>query len=276
MSMLAERRRQVKWSVDPNGLKWSQDSDAIGRKMLEKMGWRGGGIGKNQDGRKDHITASMKFDKSGLGDVATPEREVMLSIRNSFDGVLSGLSAEASDDATHTTDQPPNSNEHETSTSLVAMSKHRTTRFHYRRVIEAKDVRGHAHRFTKDILFGDRESPSKPKHVQKMADDQASASSSTDDKSDNFYGIRTVQSTMSAADYFAAKSKRPLLQQIAEESDIVEEMSNCDEEVLSKKKSKKKDKKLKDIVEEEVEDVVEAEEIVVAENEPKRKKKARS
>ena len=42
MSMLAEPRRRQKWSLNPRGNLWSKDEDKVGKKLMEKMGWKSG------------------------------------------------------------------------------------------------------------------------------------------------------------------------------------------------------------------------------------------
>ncbi|CAG9834211.1 unnamed protein product [Diabrotica balteata] len=68
MSMLAERKRKQKWSLNPRGKEWSQDANKFGQKLLEKMGWQSGkGLGAKEDGIKEHIKISYKNDSKGMG-----------------------------------------------------------------------------------------------------------------------------------------------------------------------------------------------------------------
>ncbi|KAJ8956330.1 hypothetical protein NQ318_015068 [Aromia moschata] len=68
MSMLAERKRKQKWSLNPRGKEWSQDVNKFGQKMLEKMGWQQGkGLGAKEDGITEHIKVSYKNDSKGMG-----------------------------------------------------------------------------------------------------------------------------------------------------------------------------------------------------------------
>ena len=42
------------------------DEDKFGQKLMEKMGWsKGKGLGAKEDGKVQHIAASMKFDNRG-------------------------------------------------------------------------------------------------------------------------------------------------------------------------------------------------------------------
>ncbi|CAH8541823.1 unnamed protein product [Schistosoma bovis] len=66
--MLSEKRIKVRYSTDPNGNLWADDPNNFGRKMLEKYGWSPGkGLGKNNNGIKAPIKASIQKGTRGLG-----------------------------------------------------------------------------------------------------------------------------------------------------------------------------------------------------------------
>ncbi|CAH8543734.1 unnamed protein product [Schistosoma margrebowiei] len=66
--MLSEKRIKVRYSTDPNGNLWAADPNNFGRKMLEKYGWAPGkGLGKNSNGIKAPIKASIQKGTRGLG-----------------------------------------------------------------------------------------------------------------------------------------------------------------------------------------------------------------
>ncbi|KAH8877069.1 PIN2/TERF1-interacting telomerase inhibitor 1 [Schistosoma japonicum] len=66
--MLSEKRKKVRYSTDPNGVLWANNPNNFGRKMLEKSGWTPGkGLGKNSDGIKAPIKASLQKGTRGLG-----------------------------------------------------------------------------------------------------------------------------------------------------------------------------------------------------------------
>ncbi|XP_012534525.2 probable E3 ubiquitin-protein ligase bre1 [Monomorium pharaonis] len=68
MSMLAERRRKQKWSLNPRGKWWTEDSNKFGQRMLEKMGWtKGKGLGANEQGITEFSATSYKNDTTGVG-----------------------------------------------------------------------------------------------------------------------------------------------------------------------------------------------------------------
>ena len=133
MSMLAERKRKVKWSDDPNGLRWAKDTNTFGRKMLEKMGWQGAGLGKLQDGNQDFIKMAFKNDNTGLGCVEQSDRDSLLTMTGGLDDILASLKGSGPETSTDNSTEKPKF-------SLAEASKLRGTRFHYKRMVEAKDV----------------------------------------------------------------------------------------------------------------------------------------
>ncbi|KYB24768.1 PIN2/TERF1-interacting telomerase inhibitor 1-like Protein [Tribolium castaneum] len=68
MSMLAERKVKQRWSLNPRGKDWSDDSSKFGQKMLEKMGWsKGKGLGAKENGIVEHVKIPYKNDSKGMG-----------------------------------------------------------------------------------------------------------------------------------------------------------------------------------------------------------------
>ena len=82
MSMLAERRRKQRISVDPQNKKWANgtlcapsssptfytraDKNKYGQKMLTKMGWKSGaGLGASEQGIADPIKLQANFTAKG-------------------------------------------------------------------------------------------------------------------------------------------------------------------------------------------------------------------
>jgi Pin2-interacting protein X1 len=66
MSMLAEPRRKQRISVDPQNLQWGNDESRVGKSMMEKMGWRGGGLGKMENGRRENLKLTANYTQKGL------------------------------------------------------------------------------------------------------------------------------------------------------------------------------------------------------------------
>jgi len=43
------------------------DGDGVGLKLLKKLGWKGGGLGKNETGIINPVEVTLRSDKVGLG-----------------------------------------------------------------------------------------------------------------------------------------------------------------------------------------------------------------
>lgn len=66
--MLAEpRRRKQRISVDPQNLQWGEDGSRVGKRMMERMGWSGGGLGRHEDGMQQNIRLRANHTQKGLG-----------------------------------------------------------------------------------------------------------------------------------------------------------------------------------------------------------------
>ncbi|XP_066149238.1 DNA ligase 1-like [Euwallacea fornicatus] len=128
MSMLAERKRKQKWSLNPRGKFWADDSNKFGQKLLEKMGWAPGkGLGLKEDGMTEHIKVAYKNDSEGMGykknDNQWTEHEI------NFSSLLVSLAG------TETTqDNTVKVN------SLEKQSKSSKARLHYKKFTKGKDL----------------------------------------------------------------------------------------------------------------------------------------
>ncbi|XP_076253818.1 uncharacterized protein LOC143192377 [Rhynchophorus ferrugineus] len=127
MSMLAERKRKQKWSLNPRGKIWAQDTNKFGQKMLEKMGWtHGKGLGAKEDGMVNHIKVNYKNDSKGMGykesDNQWTEHE------SNFTALLEALGGNKS-----------NSEEIKLS-SLEQKSQSSRARVHYQKFTRGKDL----------------------------------------------------------------------------------------------------------------------------------------
>ena len=82
---LAGRKEKQRFSIDPQNKTWKDDKDAIGFKLLSKMGWSEGkglglsfsfflteflAAGKDLSGRKDNISLALKNNNYGIGEWA--------------------------------------------------------------------------------------------------------------------------------------------------------------------------------------------------------------
>jgi hypothetical protein len=60
--------------------------------MLEKMGWQSGvGLGKNEDGRTEHIDLKFKSNLKGVGFVNGKYDDTWIGHSQSFDSILQQL-----------------------------------------------------------------------------------------------------------------------------------------------------------------------------------------
>ncbi|KAB0791751.1 hypothetical protein PPYR_03551 [Photinus pyralis] len=126
MSMLAEKKRKQKWSLNPQGKHWISDSNKFGLKILEGLGWKEGkGLGKQQHGITEPIKISYKNDNKGLG-----LKETQSSLQQEhFNNLLATLN-----DTT-----PPNSSPMPVG-SLEEKSQNSRARVHYKKFTRGKDI----------------------------------------------------------------------------------------------------------------------------------------
>ncbi|CAH1118460.1 unnamed protein product [Phaedon cochleariae] len=128
MSMLAERKRKQKWSLNPRGKEWSQDTNKFGQKLLEKMGWQNGkGLGAKEDGITEHIKVSHKMDSKGMGYKETNDQ--WTEHESNFTALLSALSGDK-------TKEP----EEIQLNSLEKKSQNSRARVHYHKFTRGKDL----------------------------------------------------------------------------------------------------------------------------------------
>ncbi|CAH1977782.1 unnamed protein product [Acanthoscelides obtectus] len=93
MSMLAEKRRKTKYSLNPRGNQWAQDSNKFGQKILERMGWKHGkGLGAKENGITEHVKVSYKNDSKGMGYKGNDEQ--WTEHEDKFAALLSSLTGE--------------------------------------------------------------------------------------------------------------------------------------------------------------------------------------
>mmetsp|Transcript_3830 Transcript_3830/g.8619 ORF Transcript_3830/g.8619 Transcript_3830/m.8619 type:complete len:259 (+) Transcript_3830:291-1067(+) len=84
---------------DTRNSAWASDTSAFGRKMLTKMGWKGGenGLGKNQQGTSTHLRAVRRAESLGIGAESDAFGEKGWQDTNAgFHGVLANLKKEYS------------------------------------------------------------------------------------------------------------------------------------------------------------------------------------
>lgn len=66
ITTLKKRKQDEMEQVDKEPESLIDDEENIGNRLLKKMGWSGGGLGKNEDGRQENIAVQQR-DRSGLG-----------------------------------------------------------------------------------------------------------------------------------------------------------------------------------------------------------------
>lgn len=76
---------------------WANDQSAFGRKMLSKMGWKGDGLGKHQQGSSTHLRAVKRSESLGIGAESDAFGDKGWQEMNAgFHGVLANLKREYS------------------------------------------------------------------------------------------------------------------------------------------------------------------------------------
>ena len=72
---------------------WEEEKDNVGMRLLKNMGWAmGQGLGKDGNGRTDHVKQFRKKDNSGIGAKAGTRDEAFKASQELFNDVLSRLS----------------------------------------------------------------------------------------------------------------------------------------------------------------------------------------
>ncbi|GAB1598413.1 hypothetical protein Ahia01_000118400 [Argonauta hians] len=208
--MLAEKHTRVKYSINPRGNVWSNDEDKFGQKMLEKFGWeKGKGLGLKEDGCKEHVKVSKKSDTKGLG-FKKVFGDNLISHQDDFNSLLNSLSE------THINTRP---NDCDGVSKMAEKSCSAKKRVHYHKHMLGKDLSGRTAE-DMDCIFGRRKSKQKKSETKPLSVSSPSLLSEvTSTASANFnasaekpvidedYGVATINSGKSVAEYFAMKMK---------------------------------------------------------------------
>ena len=84
-------------TTETRNSQWANDPTAFGRKMLSKMGWKGSGLGKNQQGSSTHLRAVKRSESLGIGAESDAFGDKGWQDTNAgFHGVLANLKREYS------------------------------------------------------------------------------------------------------------------------------------------------------------------------------------
>lgn len=189
MSMLAERRRKQKWTLDPRNTAWSNDDSKFGQRMLEKMGWsKGKGLGAQEQGATEHIRVKVKNNNLGLGATNNNE-DNWIAHQDDFNQLLAALNTCHSQDTADSSD-----NKEKKSFSLEEKSKTSKNRVHYMKFTKGKDLSSRSETDL-DCIFGKRKK-------KKIAQDDCSTS--TADEVDTSM-TTTTTSAFTIQEYFAKR-----------------------------------------------------------------------
>ncbi|KAL3979818.1 geminin [Sarotherodon galilaeus] len=280
MSMLAEPRRKLKWSVDPRNSAWSNDDSKFGQKMLERMGWsKGKGLGRSEQGSTDHIKVKVKNDSYGLGANASYE-DKWIAHQDDFNELLAQLNS--CHGQNNSSETPP---DEQKGFSLEEKSKTSKKRVHYMKFTKGKDL---SSRSETDLncIFGKRAKSAKVQDQESNSSDsqgEAEDGVNPDPSDQDPESItKTVTSTLTMQEYFAqrmAQLKKARGAQNAdppETSNASEEVSlnhNSNDDTEEPKKKKKKKKAADEVAEEQCSTPAEVEDKEDQQKERSKKKK---
>lgn len=152
--MLAEPRRKQKWSLNPRGKQWSEDSNKFGQKMLEKMGWTDGkGLGANEQGMTEHVRLAFKNDTAGIGFNKNNMDKAWTEHQDGFNHFLQQL--QKSQDC-RAIQKVEDASDGLSGKSLELKSKQSRARVHYQKFTRGKDVNKYS---SKDLanIFGQKD-----------------------------------------------------------------------------------------------------------------------
>ncbi|XP_070158672.1 DNA ligase 1 [Polyergus mexicanus] len=150
MSMLAERRQKQKWSLNPRGKWWSEDSNKFGQRMLEKMGWtKGKGLGINEQGITEYLNVPYKKDTAGIG--YDNNVDVWMEHQEKFNNFLQRLHRNENKNIIQKLEREDDSGQ-----SMELKSKQSRARIHYKKFTRGKDINKYK---PKDLanIFGQKE-----------------------------------------------------------------------------------------------------------------------
>jgi len=127
---LAEVKNKQKWSLNPRGNLWANDTQKFGLKLMEKMGYeQGQGLGAKKSGALLPIAVRQKSDNKGIG--FDGHDDTWLAHQDDFSAVLASLNVEHG-----STEQIKEDGKK----SLERLSKKSRKRVHYQRFTRGKDL----------------------------------------------------------------------------------------------------------------------------------------
>ncbi|CAF0917212.1 unnamed protein product [Brachionus calyciflorus] len=270
---LAEPKRKVKYSIDPNALHWANNENKFGQKLMEKMGWeKGKGLGAQENGMTENIKVKFKSDTKGVGFNNNEYENVWLDHQDDFENLLSSLSQ-------NNNGEKPVEKVGEVH-SLEQKSKE-SKRLHYKKFTRSKDLSSVTANDLNCILGTQKRTQlSKTSEESKNSESEdvdsfracfkitseCKEKPEEENKQDETFGLKFNTNKLSLKDYFANKmaSKMNLLK--PKEENIEVEQTEEDENTSKKTKKKKNKDKIK-------EEQVEIEPEVECEDKKEKKKK---
>ena len=198
--MLAEPKRKQRWTLNPRGKQWSEDSNKFGQKMLEKMGWTSGkGLGANEQGITEHVRVSYKDDAAGIGFKKENLDKAWTEHQDGFNDFLQQLQKSQSVIVPQTEEVKSELN----NKSLELKSKQSRARVHYQKFTRGKDVNKYS---SKDIanIFGQKELNGEGDSKNNQSNDEVSFDPVG--TRENTGGVITINGG-NMADYFMRKGR---------------------------------------------------------------------
>ncbi|CAF1192920.1 unnamed protein product [Adineta steineri] len=198
MVSLNEKRSKIRYVIQ-NKTEWVEDDNKFGKKMLEKMGWTSGvGLGKNENGRTEHIDMKFKSNMKGVGFVNGKYDDTWIAHSQSFDSVLEQLQQ------SHPTSSPSSIH------NFAQTVQQTNTRFNYKKQSSGKDLSSRSNHEL-DCIFGRNKknikTNSTDNETKQQSDNDDDDEKKNEKLSDNLY----VTSKQSITDYFKDKSKKKAL-----------------------------------------------------------------
>nr|XP_022906529.1 putative leucine-rich repeat-containing protein DDB_G0290503 [Onthophagus taurus] len=156
MSMLAERKQKQRWSLNPRGKQWSEDSSKFGQKLMERMGWKHGkGLGANEDGLTENVKLNYKNDQKGMG---YKETEQWTEHEDHFTQLLNTLNGDSNDNS---------KNDEVKVSSLHEKAENVKTRINYHKFTKGKDLSRYSEKDLANI-FGRKNLKKEVKNKEKI------------------------------------------------------------------------------------------------------------
>lgn len=188
---LSVRKHKTKIGDDPQNLNWRNDDNQIGQRLMKKMGWSNGGLGKFGQGVLENIKQRANYSGEGLKakvEVAS-EKDPWLTCHQEFSSILLQLNKDAS--SKHKIEKK----------KLLLKSKYSTR---YSRIKKSKDASLYS-QTEKSAIFGIGnvlEQSEQSKHeILPISINPPEIQSSEDDK-------KYTTSRLSVKDYFALKMRK--------------------------------------------------------------------